>query len=140
MASSNSNPTLPSRGPVSGDRRKGDTELLAGRIVVVAWLFWIAAFFVGQIVGAIAPAVVADIAVLLVVRLLAYVVLRWERISAWAITGAALLWPVGFAILVSATGGDNIAAATMVTFILFAFPGLVAGVLILDSRRRLKTR
>jgi hypothetical protein len=110
---------------------------MAGRIVAVAWLFWLAAFWVGQIVGALTTPTVAGIAVFSVASLVAYFVLRWDRISSWAMIAAALLWLVGFPFLVWTTGGDNALAATAVSFTFFALPALVAGVLILDSRRRL---
>jgi hypothetical protein len=113
---------------------------MAGRIVAVAWLFWLAAFWVGQIVGALTNPTVAGIAVLSVVSLAAYAVLRWERVSARAMIAAAPLWLVGFPFLVRATGGENVVAATVATFIFFALPGLIAGVLTLDSRRHRRTR
>ncbi|HLJ69314.1 MAG TPA: hypothetical protein VKX16_18315 [Chloroflexota bacterium] len=138
MATSSSN--LSSGKAVRGDRSKGDTEVMAGRIIAVGWLFWVAAFWIGQIVGAIAPAPAAYIAVLAAACLAAYAVLRWERIGAWMMVAASLLWLVVFPIVVSSSGGDNVVAATVVTFILFGAPGLVAGVLMLDGLRRLKVR
>ena len=127
-----------STGP--GEHDGGVTERYVGRAVGLLWVFWVVEFWPGQVVGALAGQLVSSLAQLVAVALAAYAIWHWERIAAWVMVACGLIWPVAFPLLVAATGGDNIAAVTVITFVLFALPGLVAAGLILDGERRLKAR
>jgi hypothetical protein len=116
------------------------TERYVGRALGILWIFWVIEFWLGQLVSALAGQIVASLAELVAVGLAAYAIWHWEWISAWVMLVFGVVWPIAYPLVVAASGGDNIAAVTIVTFVLFALPALGAAGLILDGERRLKAK
>jgi hypothetical protein len=131
---------MDSRVPAAPRGHGGDSERYVGRALALLWVFWFVEFWPGQVLGALAGPVVATLAVLVTVALAGYALWHWERIAAWVMVACGLVWPVAFPLVVSAGGGENVLAVTVVTFVLFALPALVAAGLILDGERRLAKR
>lgn len=126
--------------PGPGTHDGGVTEKYVGRALGILWIFWVTEFWPGQVVTWLAGQFVASLAELIAVGLAAYAIWHWERISAWVMLVFGVVWPIAFPLVVAASGGDNIAAVTVVTFVLFALPALGAAGLIFDGERRLKAK
>ena len=124
----------------TGTHDSGVTEKYVGRALGILWIFWVIEFWPGQVVTWLAGQFVASLAELIAVCLAAYAIWHWERISAWVMLVFGVVWPIAFPLVVAASGGDNIAAVTVVTFVLFALPALGAAGLIFDGERRLKAK
>lgn len=126
--------------PGPATHEAGVTEQYVGRALGILWIYWVVEFWPGQVVAALAGQFVAALATLIVVVLAAYAIWHRERISAWVMLAFGLVWPIAFPLVVAATGGENIAGVTIVTFVLFALPALGAAGLIFDGERRLKAK